>query len=382
MATIVLRFTAALSRTEVVPNGPLFHRWVPDDERDAIELTPETSPDPGARPTRLRVWFAPRGSEGGLLRYDPNGSPFPANVVARYAKAEGGPVHAELTIDGVSESSVAALAAHQRDSPEYEALGARVYKAIHNPIASFIALLKTVYGQCWLVPPEHYDADKIPLLHYFRAMEARWRLETEAAWHPFTPGMRGPRIFVEILSPREYREYLTERDWRALGELSSVTRRAPFAAEVLSRAALLLMQDDIRAAAVEGYAGLEVALESFVHARSKDPIVLAIRKVFDHERNLEVKFAMIAPLAKVAPEDYSAAVPAIHARHKIVHGGWVPLGKARENLRREVFALLRATAPLIPDPGLRVLKVSPFSAHMPPEEWEEAYRVLDDSEGE
>jgi hypothetical protein len=47
------------------PNGPYFHRWLPNGEEDAIQL------ETGDSNSNLRVWFKRRGViKNGFVEYD------------------------------------------------------------------------------------------------------------------------------------------------------------------------------------------------------------------------------------------------------------------------------------------------------------------------
>src|SRR6266850_5531927 len=71
--------------------GPLFHRFVPNGQNDAVFLTPEGDPH------EIRVWFERAAKqEQGVLKWERNGSEFDEGIMRRQAKLEGGPLQGEM----------------------------------------------------------------------------------------------------------------------------------------------------------------------------------------------------------------------------------------------------------------------------------------------
>lgn len=371
---VTLRFTLALTKEDSVANGPLFHRWIPDGERDAIELPPLSSPDPGPKPSRLRVWFDPRGGDFGGLHYAPEGPPFPREKVEREGKAEGGPLHGELQVDDVDDAAIQALDQDSRHDPAYEALGRIVYKAIHVPISNFVLCLKHVYGQSWLQPPDHATDRRGSLANYFANMGVKWRVGDRSG--RFRPGTPVSWLKLTALHASEYRQYLKRAEWDEIPDLLCKWVRPPAATEVLSRAARMLLEEEVRSACVEAYAGLELALSQYVESRNNDPVWRSLRRTFDAAK-MEQKLALVAAHANIQSEAFDHAIEGLEARHRVAHKGWIPTESEESVLAHAVHTLIEVAASLLPAPGMRVLRVTSSTTNRSPEQWEARYDEFD-----
>jgi hypothetical protein len=140
-------------------NGPAFHRWLPDGERDALALDTE---DPAAE---LRVWFERRGyigTEGpdeGFIRYSPDRREVDPAIMERQGVLEAGPLLGAIGLRDVPNDQFRAVAEGRTGDPAYVALGKRVVKrVVYPPVSRLIDILRTTYGQFWFRPLAPWDS--------------------------------------------------------------------------------------------------------------------------------------------------------------------------------------------------------------------------------
>jgi hypothetical protein len=91
MATLLLKFGVLLENYNIEEfdrhKGPLFHRWLPDGEKDAILVD---VPDPTAE---LKVWFERRGFvDDRWIRFDYSRPEIDPEIMERQAILDAGPL--------------------------------------------------------------------------------------------------------------------------------------------------------------------------------------------------------------------------------------------------------------------------------------------------
>src|SRR5205085_8139310 len=133
--------------------GPLFNRWLPDGEKDAIALS---TGDPQAE---LKVSFEQRGfvDDSGHVRFKWERHEVDPAVIPRQAVLEGGYLVGWLKIE-VPDEEVENLRKVTTGDPAYEALGRRIVRLIRPPVNKLINLLRANYGQYWLKEIEEWDS--------------------------------------------------------------------------------------------------------------------------------------------------------------------------------------------------------------------------------
>src|SRR5437879_3127139 len=133
--------------------GPLFHRFVPNGQTDAVFLTPAGDPH------EIRIWFERAATQqDGFLKWERNGSQFDEAIMRRQAKLEGGPLRGEMLMPDVSDYEMLSLLRNPKalnepfgqdvgDDPTYVALGKRVTEVLQPRLSNFISTLRNQYGQ-------------------------------------------------------------------------------------------------------------------------------------------------------------------------------------------------------------------------------------------
>ena len=170
-----LRFVHRLPTTDdaLMPLGPLFHRWGPEGEVDAIDLA---------------TGHASSGLRGWLLTSDP-----PSLPGGNWREIE------DVDLVGILDARPRALIGVLtfRPTPGEEAilrdgtmsdssvdLARRVLALIGPAVESFLRRLQIDYGQYWIAQVPHFDSRHYSLGQYCSSLEMSWSAD----------GIRGPHF--------------------------------------------------------------------------------------------------------------------------------------------------------------------------------------------
>src|SRR5579864_6811086 len=185
MPTLLLKFYVYLKRLYAMRNfeGPLFHRWLPDGEKDALVL------DVGTENALLKVWFERRGFlEGGLIQYDVTRKEVDPAVIATQAALTAGSLFGSLEIQGLTEEEVTPIRENKIGDASYITLGDRVInKLIYPSVNRFITTLRGKYGQYWIRELPKWDSRNGTLGAYCHSLLLKWSLDQGATWSDFLP---------------------------------------------------------------------------------------------------------------------------------------------------------------------------------------------------
>ncbi|MEM3648523.1 MAG: hypothetical protein QW506_05095 [Thermoproteota archaeon] len=361
MPTLLLRFTIILedySLQTVSRNyGPLFHRWLPDGEKDAIVL------DTNDSNAKLKVWFERRGFvDNGWIKFDYARREVDPEIIPMQAILDAGPLEGLLEIQELSEEQVAPLRENKTGDELYIALGKRVVeKLIFPPVSRFLNILRTSYGQHWIRKLEKWDSRKESLGNYCdMELNLKWSLDGGKAWKPFIPDARIQRVTVRVMGPSEFSEYLTEEDWKELAKLTQERFEPSFAAFVLVQAHQFFDQGNLKHAFIEGVSALELALNEFIRQKlhGSDSLLGAVSKF--QELPLRVQVITVAAILGCPLQDIEHTIKAIETRNKIVHEGWNPPDDAKV----ELSGLLKTVALLLPGSRFKFPSANPSNMIM------------------
>jgi hypothetical protein len=365
MGTILFDFVVQLKdNNQPYPfghEGPLFHRWLPDGEKDAIVLN---TADPQAE---LKVSFERLGfMDNGHVRFKWDRREVDPSVIPRQAVLEGGYMVGWLKLE-VPDEELETLSKVKMGDPAYEALGKRVVRLIRPPVDKLINLLRANYGQYWLRELEEWDSRYRSLGSFCAGLGVRWSLDGGKTWSNFVPTERVSKHFGTASMPSDEdfrRELLTEDDWRELPKVVNGGYEPPLAAFILTRAYQLLDQGHLRQAFIEGVTALEVALDDYIKQhRGASKSLSGYLEQFQ-TLPLQTKVAAIAVISGLIPAgDVDETVAAYKVRNLIVHDGAHPSGSDESKLS----VLFRTAAALIPGPKFRFLRTHTQNMLSPPE---------------
>jgi hypothetical protein len=323
--------------------GPVFHRFVPDGENDAVFLTPEGDPH------EIRVWLQRAAKkEGDFLRWDRHGSEFDVATMRRQAKLEGGPLRGEMVMPDVSGDELGSLFRNPKapgdsfgqdvgDDLPYVALGKRVIEVLQPRLRNFISTLRNQYGQYWLEEPLSCDSRRSTLGTYCSSMLGLlWWNDKTQDWRRFLPTNSGSTISPGRLPGRGYEEYLSEEDWRRLQRtrcLSNVSTEV----QLLGNATRALDFGEYR----QSFIGVVSALELVVSRRLASPSAM-VQSAIQSFQNRETQSAQIAVtlLATGAcVDEIENALKALKVRNRVAHEGYLPTVDEAAALRKVITTI-------------------------------------------
>src|SRR6266487_995974 len=243
-------------------DGPLFHRWLPDGEKDAIDLYT------GFPNTKLKVWFERRGYvENGLIRFDITRKEVDPAIIPTQAALSASSLFGLLEVRNITDDEVSCLSNQFTEDPVYLTLCETVVdKTIQPCVSRFIDILRTKYGQYWIREPEGFDYKRRTLNNRCYLLRLQWSLDSGATWFNLTPNASTAvtHVTVTIGTEKSFQQYITQKDWKDLAALSQQESNPPLGAFILSRARQLFEEENYKYALIEGVLALEISLAYFI----------------------------------------------------------------------------------------------------------------------
>ena len=313
---VQFRFRRSLTVEQNAPGacGPLFHRWLPNGEQDAIELDPAT---------KLRVWFEQFGlhDAAGLLTFHPEQREVQSTLLHHQGVLDAGPLFGTCTLR-LSEDEVAAL----NETPEYE----DVVKPLKNVVKGlqalldgcvrdFITELRCRFGQYWLDVPAKFGSRKCSYGAYLTDWGTTWKLtDTDDPPQSFCPTTEVHKREVQLRKPNSpfFQQYLKEDDWRSI-TAPLPTSRWRVAPDLAARANELKDGGSLEAALVMACSALEVAIGERLVSHNIER---------EHWKNLLQEhrtpvIRVVAGLVGACTDDVEDALKAIGKRNEVTHDG-------------------------------------------------------------
>jgi hypothetical protein len=353
MPTLLLKFGIVLEefgtdsykdRKEDRYHGPLFHKWLPDGQKDALTLN---TGDPN---TTLKVWFERKGIvKNGHIIFDYKRQEVDPDIIPKQQVLDAGPLRGKLEIQSLSNEQIAAVQENKVGDPQYIALGKRIIKLVYPPFSRLINTLRTNYGQYWIKDLERWDSRNQSLGGYlYSTIYTEWSIDDGNTWSKFIPtDLRFGMTILDRPAKRGYEDYLTSEDWNNVGELINEGYEPSPAAFVLTRAIELFDQKHFKQSLIEGVTALEIGLGEFARRKIKGDKQITERIKSFWELSLPAKLIIIGSISGEFPiEDIQAVIKAIEARNKAVHEG----SELSENIYPYSLQLLHTVASLIYGP--------------------------------
>jgi hypothetical protein len=128
-----------------VAHGPIFNRWLPNGEADALVYCPDEN-------TEIKLWFERRGYTGerGFIEYDLNRREVDPTIMERQEVLKGGPLVGRVTLRNLSAEDLRPIIEDTKGAPKYVALGKKVTHLLSPRIRRLVSILRTCYGQYWI----------------------------------------------------------------------------------------------------------------------------------------------------------------------------------------------------------------------------------------
>jgi hypothetical protein len=342
-------------------HGPLFHRWLPDGEKDAIHL------DVKDVDAKLKIWFERCGFvNGNFIKFDDKRREIDPGTMSRQAILDGGPLIGLLKIQ-MPDKELAALRKSKVGDPKRISLGKRVIKIIQGPVTRFLSILRTTYGQYWLPELKEWDSRSQTLGHYCNSpLNLEWSFDSGKNWSQFVPEKLV--VILRLSKKPDFGDYLTKADWQLLAKTTSKGNKTPLSAFLITQAREYLELGDLRHALVEGVSALEVALDNFIrqNVNASDDLTKSVQAIFNIGLLQARVVAVISALNVVSLADLELTVKAIDMRNKVVHEAWNP----SESAGKEINGLLRTAAALLPGPRFKFPTLWYGNVSKATDEWE------------
>jgi len=365
---LLLKFTILLEDhnipTTIRWQGPLFHRWLPDGEKDAIILeTNDTD-------TELKVWFE-KGGFASRTFIRPDKSQDSDYIISEQGKLDAGPLRGLLTIKNLSQAELDTLIDNKIGDDIYIKLGKRIIKnLIYKPVNNFLKILRINYGQYWIKEMREWDSRNIGLGHYCNLIYLKWSLDGGQKWFDFIPE-KGIAMSLTLTLGRDYLEYLTQTDWKELEELAK-NYSPSLAATILSRSHQLLDQGDIRYALLEAVTAFELSVNDYL--RNKLSGYAELDSFINHFNNIttnpdRMKIFSVFLSNQISLYTLEECLKAIEWRNKIIHEGKM----LPDNFEFTIITLQKTIGKLLSGPRQRFPSASKSNARMTKEEWDKLY---------
>lgn len=366
MSILLLKFAVTLKNEG--RHGLLFHRWLPDGEKDAILL------DTGDSNVQLQIWFERRGfvNENGYVECDDKRHEVDSASIDKQAILEAGPLMGLLEIQGLSDEEIETLCENKIGNDNYMALAKKiVQKWLHPPILKFLNILRIHYGQYWITEIEKWDLPKLRLGYSCYVLGLQWSLDEGKTWSDFIPErLMIVEDFNDIWPSSKYTEYLTKADWQELGQIVREGYEPSLALHMLTNSRRALDQGNIKLAFIEGVTALELAISDLRKSSNDKSICkfLAKRRKSKESREPKAVKAVksVATICKISSKDIKHTRNAVEIRNGIVHEGKSLPIKAEIELR----GLLRTVVALLSGTRLKFPSVNWANAVLSPEKWE------------
>jgi len=365
---LLLKFTILLEDQNIPTiirwQGPLFHRWLPNGEKDAIILETNDSD------AELKVWFEKEGFASRTFMR-PDKSQDSDHIISEQGKLDAGPLKGLLTIKNLSQAESDTLNDNKIGDDIYIKLGKRIVKnLIYKPINNFLKILRINYGQYWIKEMREWDSRKIGLGHYCNLIYLKWSLDGGQNWFDFIPE-KGIAMSLTLTLGRDYLEYLTQTDWKELEELAK--KYSPsLAATILSRSHQLLDQGDIRYALIEAVTAFELSITDYLRNKLSgytelDSFINRFNDITTNPDRIKIFSAFLSN--EISLNTLEECLKAIDWRNKIIHEGKM----LPDNFEFTIITLQKTIGKLLSGPRQRFPSASKSNARMTKEKWDKLY---------
>ncbi len=316
--------------------GPLFYRWMPAGEVDAISI-PVTEPG-----NSIKVWFERRGyiSDRNFWVYDAEKKGnVDSEALRRQTKVNAGYLFGRAMFAGASPEELAALSKDDKGSAQYLALGKRVVNFLSPPLIALVETLRVRLDQYWLHELRSWDSRTESLGQYCRKLQLRWRQSPSDEWVNFVPNTPTIELVAKVFSDDTYRRFITEADWRELQATFQPDSPQPLPLQLLVSIQRLRNDGHYTAALVQAITTLEVAVAGFVRKRRQQgsKAVQDATQNFGEFGTAPARLTLVLLVGQLVPAaTLDLALQAITLRNQVAHEGFqVPDDPDHQPRRRE-----------------------------------------------
>jgi hypothetical protein len=367
MNTLYFRFNISLYNDTTVypisPNGPVFHRWLPDGKADAIDINiPQYN-------TKMKIWFERCGHVlAKFIEFDLDKHEVDAEIMKTQGALQGGRLYGLLYIDDVPLNEYDILKSSKESDNSYLVFGKKIVQdMIYPQVSRFIKILRDNYGQYWIKELEKWDSRKYSLGYYCHTiLNLLWSETDIGNWQPFIPDTLTAYTSLTISSKEDFHEYISKENWDVLNHYIAQDYYPPYSSEILLSCRKCLDQDDCRQAFIEAVIAFEVASAKYLKDKAASSSLIIKSMASYNNLALVTQLSVLGMFLGYDLKLIENAIKAIETRNKISHEGFSPSNEAKQ----KVQALMKIISGLIEGPTIKFPKVNPGNLMMPEEEWE------------
>lgn len=364
MKKLFIKFSVDLCAYEDEIEGTIFHRWLPDGEKDSIELKLD---DPN---TKLKVWFERCGfTDDSFIRFSRSRREIEQSTVDKQGCLYSGPLYGLLEIENLPTKITTALKESRKGDEAYIKFTKSIIKnALYKPVNKFIESLRVKMGQYWIRPMPKYDSRTQSIGYYSGSiLGMKWRFARGRKWHIVDPdGPDTVKATFHVGKSPDYQQYMDKSDWESLKQPDYKENNSDI---FLLRSHRLCDSRDMRLAFIEGVTALELSIHEFIRERAViKPLLESVESFYGLSLRSQLT-VLCAAIGSIPAQQIELSIQAIKIRNQIVHDGFVPK-IANET---ELYALLKIVS-LLTNKGVYKFPSKQFHfSSMSNENWLKTY---------
>jgi hypothetical protein len=368
MTTLIFTLIVPLERYDLEkhgrPHGPIFHRWLPDGEKDSILIKTKS------RNLKIFVWFERCGFiQDGWIRFDYKKREIDTTILKRQAKLDAGPLRVRIELKGITTEDIKTLKENKKGDENYRRIGKRLIKILNESVIPFIDTLRFYYGQYWLQELKKWNSKDESLGSYFRGIYTKFSTDQGATWDDFIPDeiKRTLRLVSTIQS--DFSSYFSKEDWKALDNIDLSEFKPTLAVKLLQIAHQLKDEGDYKQAIIEGNTSLEVAISDLFKNRLSLSKVLKKEMESFWQLQIRAQLTVISSLIEgLSHKDIENAISIVKIRNNILHEGFSP--KDDFDIRKKLDSLFTIIAKLISNKPIKFPSASTANTLFPDDKQE------------
>jgi hypothetical protein len=370
MSTIFLRFAIVLENPEIEKlyrhHGLLFHRWLPDGEKDALIF------NTGNENIIFKVWFERFGYlNNDFIEFNLKRREVDDQNMQQQGILEAGPLFGLLEISNITQKELEQITKDIKRDEDYVSLGKRIIKRLIYPqISNLLNIFRLIFGQYWIREFDKWDSRNNSLGTYCELIELQWSLDGKS-WKPFVPDEPEISFTIEITSNKDFLEYITKEDWNIIKKLAWNNFEGSIAGEYISQSNFYLYQGNLRHAIIDGITALEIIIEEFITFNIYNIIYPIDFTDYLGEMKLMKKLKMVSNFSgMISPKEIDDIEKIYQMRNNIVHQGGKLPNNCERDIKDSLRILLKAISKLLPWPNIKFPSPNPGNARKSIELWE------------
>lgn len=351
MATLIFKLIVPLEMHDIEdfdrPHGPIFHRWLPDGEKDSISLQKKS------RNVKVLVWFERCGFvQDGWIKFDYKKRETNSAILKRQAKLDAGPLRVRIEVKGITNKDIKVLKSNKKGDDSYIRLGKRLLKILNESVIPFIDTLRLYYGQYWLRELRKWDSRDESLGSYFRKIYTKFSTDHGKTWEDFIPDKIEGRTRAVFTVQSDFSSYLTRECWKELDHTDLSEFKPTLAIKLLQIAHQLKDEGNYKQAIIEGNTSLEIAISDlFKNRLSLSEILKEEMKSFWQLPKRTQLIVISSLIGGFSEKDIENAMHIVKIRGRIVHEGFSP--KIDFDKKKMLEAFFRVISKIVSDKPIK-----------------------------